>query len=170
MTRRARIAAVGLIVVATTLAAVVLAPWRATVVAEGAMALLLLGVLEALGLPAGSAGPGLSPSRTPCGIGASTDRPEGLVHLEAAPAWSSTSGRDFDRRARPVLRGSSATACSPATPWTSTSAPRLPQAARPELQALVRDGNEAADGGSGRPASRVTNEQLARLLDRIEDL
>ena len=174
MSRRARIAAIGaLIVFATGIAAIVLAPWRATVVAGGAMALLLLGVLEALGLAGGLGRARSSPfedalrAPTPA-----TERPEGLVHLEAALAWSSTSGRDFDHRARPVLRG---LIRDRLLARRAVDLDERPEAAAallgPELGALVRDGAPPpGPGRDDRRGPRVTNEQVASLLDRIEDL
>jgi hypothetical protein len=176
MSRGTRIAALaGLIVLATLIAALVLAPWRATVLAGGAMAVLLLGVLEALGLAGGLGRTRSSPFEDALRVPASsTDRPEGLVHLEAALAWTSTSGRDFDRRARPELR---ALVRDRLLARHAVDLDERREAAEkllgPELRALVRDPSQAGEGRAGRDGrkgSRVTNEQLARLLDRIEDL
>jgi hypothetical protein len=172
MSRRARIATVaGLIVLGTLLAALVLAPWRATVVAGGAMALLLLGVLEALGLAGGLGRARPSPFEDALRVTPpAADRPDGLVHLEAALAWSSTSGRDFDRRARPVLRG---LVRDRLLARHAVDLEQRPEAAAallgPELVALVGDGPAPPAIDASR-AQRITNEQVAKLLDRIEEL
>jgi hypothetical protein len=173
MSRRARIAAVaGLVVFATVIAAVVLAPWRATVVAGGAMALLLLGVLEALGLAGGLGRARSSPFEDALRVTApSTERPEGLVHLEAALAWGSTTRRDFDRRARPVLRG---LIRDRLLARHAVDLDEHPEAAArllgPDLRALVRNGSEEAERRADDRRSRVMSEHLAGLLDQIEAL
>ena len=136
------------------------------------MALFLLGVLEALGLAGGLGRARSSPfedalrAPTP-----TTERPEGLVHLEAALAWSSTSGRDFDHRARPVLRG---LIRDRLLARRAVDLDERPEAAAalldPELRMLIHG---VAPSGAGRDdgrGPRVTNEQVASLLDRIEEL
>ena len=174
MSRRVRIAAVaGLIVFATGIAAIVLAPWRATVVAGGAMALLLLGVLEALGLAGGLGRARSSPFEDALRVPPpTTERTEGLVHLEAALAWSSTSGRDFDRRARPVLRGLIRDRLLARHAVDLDERPETAAALLgPELRALTLDATAPPGAGrDDRKGPRVTNEQVASLLDRIEGL